>query len=249
MVLLLIDDLNNSKYDCFQSIQNELNKIYSTNITNIKNENEYYKNNFRPLPYPQDEYKRCFCGHGCLIYNIYTLSNENNDKILLTGCDCITKTGIETSGLIENGYERRVEYFKNKNDISKIEYAGGTKLMDFKYYTENYDDDKTTILDDICCDVCKIWRRKAGEKPKEKIEENPEEKTERKINYYFFYNNIESEIFIFCIKCSKSLELIGKYGVCQFCKNPNDDNKKVFIVYLVKMFLIVKVVIKRKGVM
>ena len=22
------------------------------------------------------------------------------------------------------------------------------------------------------------------------------------------------------------MELIGKYGVCQFCKNPNDDNKK-----------------------
>ena len=52
--------------------------------------------------------------------------------------------------------------------------------MDFKYYTENYDDDKTTILDDICCDVCKICKRKAGKKLKEEIEDNSEEKTEKK---------------------------------------------------------------------
>ena len=198
MVLLLIDDLNDPKYDCFESIVKELKRLENYNLSNRKKENEYYKNNFELLPYDQDEPKKCFCGHHCLVRHIYVMTNKNNDKILLTGCDCITKNKIKTKDeMKKNNYKRRVEYFKNKNDISKIEYAGGTKLMDFKYYTENYDDDKTTILDDICCDVCKICKRKAGKKPKEEIEDNSEEKTEKKINYYFFYNNIDSEIFIF----------------------------------------------------
>ena len=66
------------------------------------------------------------------------MTNKNNDKILLTGCDCITKRGIKTKAEMDkNNYKRKVDYFKSKNDITKIEYAGGTKLIDFKYFTEN----------------------------------------------------------------------------------------------------------------
>ena len=46
-----------------------------------------------------------------------------------------------------------MDHFKIKNDISNIEYAGGNRTIDAQYYTAKYDD--TTILNDICCDVCK----------------------------------------------------------------------------------------------
>ena len=55
MVLLLIDDLNNSKYDCFQSIQNELNKIYCTNITTIKNKGRFQAT-FHPVVIRRTEF-------------------------------------------------------------------------------------------------------------------------------------------------------------------------------------------------
>ena len=169
MVLLLIDDLNDPNYDCFESIDKEFKRIDSYNTSNGKKENEYYKNIFRLLTYDLDEQKNCFCGHPCLVRHIYVMTNKNNDKILLTGCDCITKNGIKTKGEMDkSNYKRKVDYFKSKNDISKIEYAGGTKLIDFKYFTENYDDNKTTILDDICCDVCKIWIKKQEKNQKKK---------------------------------------------------------------------------------
>ena len=98
--------------------------------------------------------KKYFCGHECIIHHIYPVINKNRDKVLLTGCDCICKTGIETKNEIEkNNHKRKVDHFKSKNDISNIEYAGGNRTIDAQYYTAKYDD--TTILNYICCDVCK----------------------------------------------------------------------------------------------
>jgi hypothetical protein len=220
IILILIDDLNEEKYKTFEDVFNELIRInksnYEDDIKNIQTSIEYENDS------------KCFCGKDCYILNMYYITNNKNNLILITGCDCICKTGIETKDkLLKNNYERKLTYFKSKNDISDIEYAGGNKGIDAKYHAKYYD----TITELICCDVCtvkkpKIKKRKQKEDDDEEEDENEDKKIEKK--YYYFFDNIGNEGFIFCKKCSESLELTGKYGACQFCKKPNNDNKGIY---------------------
>jgi hypothetical protein len=218
MVLLLIDDLDDIKYDCYESIWKELHKNNNSgvddmdDIYNFNNLHWDYVYNLqhnafkKHIPYTSNEAQKCFCGHHCLIKNIYELTNKNMDKVLLIGCDCILKTGIKTREEMDKiSCERKIYNFLSKNDISNIEYIGGTTKKDYKYYQDNYDFVNGDILEDICCDVCEIKTNKI---------------------YYFYHDSYC--VNIFCKKCSKSFNLIGKHGVCQFCKKKNDDNNGIY---------------------
>jgi hypothetical protein len=217
IILILIDDLNEEKYKTFKDVFDELIRInrpnYEDNIRLIPTCNEYDNND-----------SKCFCGKDCHILNMYYIKNNKNNLVLLTGSVCIYKTGIETKGKLEkNSYERKLAYFKSKNNISDIEYAGGNKGNDAKYHAKYYD----TITELICCDVCKVKTTKIKKKKDDEEYEDEDEDKKKGKKYYYFFDNIGNEGFIFCKKCSDNLELTGKNGVCQFCKKPNNDYKGI----------------------